>query len=511
MKIPVALYARVSSEKQAEGDSLEHQISLLTEYMKRQLGDEYYTDESLLYVDEAISGYYKTLLDRPAIQRMFNEAEKGRFKVALFKEISRMGRDEEEIIKVPRIFESYGIRVIATNDYYDSNNPDSKIFFSLSSALAEKESEKISTRVSSGHREKARKGQWATVAPVGYKINNETKRLEIDDETSFIPKLIFDLYVNKRLGTTTIANKLNEMGLKTSKGNLYEKAYVRGILINQVYIGTVIYGKNRNKLERIYDENKNLIAKKKKMVPRTDYIEVPNAHPPLIDSLIFWKAQELMKSRSHVGESKRAAKHPLVGLAFCGKCNSSIICQCRRQIKGKYEYRYYKCSNHHRYGSIACDFPPIRADILEQGIYQAVIDHLQKLSSKTSGFKVETESKKLNLDLDKKINEKKKLIKQQGQMAHDRDLYTEDSFREIMINIKKQIELLEFQMSVIQKQIEEINKKESGYEFIKKMMDEVLNINLDNKSEMRSLFHEVIEKIVLNEDGSVQKLIFKHS
>ncbi|XOS91795.1 recombinase family protein [Brevibacillus laterosporus] len=92
--IPVAIYARVSTDRQ--GDSIEHQVSFLREYVSRNLGELYYTDDTLIYSDEGISGYSTTILDRPAMKQLLDDAKKGVFKVVLIKGI---GREKEHCLE----------------------------------------------------------------------------------------------------------------------------------------------------------------------------------------------------------------------------------------------------------------------------------------------------------------------------------------------------------------------------------------------------------------------------
>lgn len=508
-KIPCAVYARVSSDKQAEGDSIIHQVSLAKEYIARQLGEDYYTDESLVYKDEALSGYSTTLLDRPAIQRMFNDAEKGHFKVALFKEISRASRDGEETIKVPRIFETYGVRVIVINEFYDSLQPDTKILLPIQGMLAEKESEKISTRVSSGYREKARSGQWATIAPLGYKINKETKKLEIDEITSDTVKRIFNMYVNERIGTETIAKIFNEEGIKTPRGSIWDKMGVRRILKNEVYAGTVLYGRHRNVIERIYDENKNLVAKKKKMVKQDDFIRVENAHPEIISKEMFLKVEEIMKGRVR-GEFKgNRAKHPLVGLLKCAKCGSSFICQAKQS--GKYTYRHYKCANRHRFGKEQCDQDIIVADKLEVAIFDILMKKLENISNDTIYAKgiIEIESHQSKIKAFSR--EKKKLAQKQLQMTKDRDLYTDETFREVMLGLKKDIEHYESQIIMIDSQLKEIGKRNNNYTFLGEVLEKIKTTDINNQIELRAIFHELIEIIEINDKETINNIRYSYN
>lgn len=146
--IPVAIYASVSTDKQ--GDSIEHQVSFLREYVSRNLGEGYYTDDTLTYSDEGIGGYSTTILDRPAMKQLLNDAKKDLFKVVLIKELTRFGRDDEDNSRAINILEASDVRV-RSNDGYDTEQQHTKML--LKFILAESESERISTRVAIGFRE----------------------------------------------------------------------------------------------------------------------------------------------------------------------------------------------------------------------------------------------------------------------------------------------------------------------------------------------------------------------
>jgi site-specific DNA recombinase len=218
-KIKCAIYARVSTDQQ--GDSIENQVSQYQEYLSR-LGDQFDISDITVYRDQAVSGYYTSVFDREEMKKAIQDARNNKFQLLIFKEVSRVGRDKQENPAIIGMFEQYGVRVIANNDNYDSMNKDN-ITFDILSVLSEQESKKISARVSSARKQKARRGQWSGEAPIGYKVNRETQKLEVDPELKEIPALIFDLYVNKGLGTFKVAEYLNKRGLKTKNGNLWPR------------------------------------------------------------------------------------------------------------------------------------------------------------------------------------------------------------------------------------------------------------------------------------------------
>lgn len=511
MKINVAIYARVSSDQQVEADSVDRQIITIKEYVRNNLGDEYEINEDLIYHDDGISGYYTTVLERPAMVRMLQDAKLGKFQVAVFKEISRMGRDNEELIKLPRLFESRGVRVISL-DAYDSDMPDRKILLPFKGMFAEMESDRISLRVSEGQRAKARQGEWSGHVPLGYSLNKETKRLEIDENEAEIVRLMFDLYGNHKIGGVTIATKVNSMGYRTKKGMLFNSSRISEILTNQVYIGRIVYGKNRMKVERVYDDNNNLVAKRKKYHPTNNPIIFDNAHQPIIDELLFWTVQE-MKASKNVQKRITGAKHPLVKILFCAHCGTGLICQTRKAKKTDWQFRYYKCNRKHHYGEteFGCKSDNIRADILEQRLFEEVMKHLNEVKRN----RYTSKNKNSNNALDNKIkqleNEKKKISRQQIQLTQDRDLYTQEIFREIMLGYKNQIENYDKQIEITKIQLTESLKQKDATLVIDDLLNNMSKIDLKNFEQLRAFFLKTLEKVIVRSKEDIDEIKFVHA
>lgn len=494
--IKCGIYARVSTDKQE--DSIENQIGQATEFISR-LGDEYVVDEECIFIDTAVSGYYTSVFEREAMKKAIEYAKQKRYQVLVFKEISRVGRDKQENPAIVGMFEQYGIRVIAINDNYDSLNKDN-ITFDILSVLSEQESIKTSSRVSSARRQKALRGEWGGEAPIGYKVDRQTKKLIIDEEKKHIPKLIFDLYVNHGYGTFKIAEYLNQKGMLTKNNREWSRGTVAGVLKNQAYIGNVVHGMRKNVLKRTYDETGRM--RKKKMQVKTDPSEwtiVENAHEPIIDKETFYEAQRILKSRTHSREP-RHAYHPLTGILICGKCNAGMICQ-KRTHENK-EYRYYICKTYHKYGRSKCKQANVNADKLEKTIVEIVKNRLNNLV--TSNINVFADRSKdilrLEKEKDRLIKAKEKAEKDQIDIFSQRDLFSEEVYKEQMMKLKNQILSLEEEISIIENKIEAINIQASKEADLNNIIEEFLKIDMEDTANLRKLLHELIDKIYLNDN-----------
>ncbi|MBG9772920.1 recombinase family protein [Brevibacillus laterosporus] len=493
--IKCAIYTRVSTDHQA--DSTINQEAQGREYISR-LGPEYDKTDIIVYRDEVVSGYYTSVFDRAEMKRAIQDAKENKFKLLIFKEVSRVGRDKQENPAIIGVFEQYGVRVIAINDNYDSLNKDN-ITFDILSVLSEQESKKISSRVSSARRQKARRGQWGGEAPIGYKVNRETKKLEIDPENCYIPKLIFDLYVNHGLGTFKVAEHLNGHGIRTKNGNLWGRVSINRVIRNQAYIGNVVYGTRRNALQREYDDTGKMSKKKVQIkIDKTEWEVAEDVHEPIIEKETFYNAQKILLSKSH-GRTPRRAYHPLTGILFCAKCGQGMVCQ-KRTCKDK-EYRYYICKTYHKYGRSVCSQANVNADVLEQDVIDIVKNELNSIPAdkvEITGSKT-NDIERLGKEIKKNNVKREKLKKDQIDIFNQRELFDESTYQQQMLEIKSQINHIDEEIQIIENQIKVLMEQVAESSTLDYLIEEVKNISLNDPEKLRVLLHDIIKRIELKE------------
>jgi site-specific DNA recombinase len=494
-KIKCAIYARVSTDQQ--GDSIENQVSQCQEYISR-LGEQYDANDVVVYRDEAVSGYYTSVFDRAEMKRAIQDARNHKFKLLVFKEVSRVGRDKQENPAIIGMFEQYGVRVVAINDNYDSLNKDN-ITFDILSVLSEQESKKISSRVSSARKQKARRGQWGGEPPVGYKVNRETKKLEVDADWKDVPVTVFDLYVNKGFGTFKVAEYLNRKGIKTKNGNLWSRETVNKLLRNQAYIGNVVYGTRRNQLQREYDDTGKMTKKKVQIrIDRTEWQVVEHAHEPLIDKDTFDAAQRILLSKSH-SRAPRRAYHPLTGILFCGKCKEGMVCQ-KRSHQGK-QYRYYICKTYHKFGRQLCDQANINADQLEEAVILLIRNKLDMIPDELFSITAnkEKDMERLRQEIQFKQTKREKCRRDQVDLFGQRDLFDTETYQRQMLDMKRRIQLLDDEIAVLEKQMAEVTEQLAESASFGHCIAEFKKLELDNLESTRALLHEVIKSITLRD------------
>ena len=310
-----AVYARVSTDMQ--GESLQNQVEYAREYIRR-LGEDFLLLEECVYTDFDQSGYYTRFLQRPAIQKALLDAKGRKYDVIVFKEISRISRDQAEHVEIVSRFTQYGVRIIAINDNLDSDRPETLDLLGIHSVMSEMESKRISSRVSAGRKSLARRGLWIGEAPIGYLVNRETRCLEIDSQFCEIPQIIFRMFTEEKYGTFKIAEYLNSKDLYTKNGRPWSRVTVNRILRNQAYVGDLVYGKTRNTLKRIFDESGYSKIQTRNAIARDDWVVVNGTHEALIERDTFETAQAILETRSR--QNPRRSRHPLTGSLKCGRC-----------------------------------------------------------------------------------------------------------------------------------------------------------------------------------------------
>ena len=345
-KIKVYIYSRVSTAMQTDGYSLDAQKTrarAYAEYNGYQIAGE--------YEDAGKSG--KDIEGRTAFVRMIDDIKNDKDGVSfvLVFKLSRFGRNAADILSTLQTMQDYGVNLICVDDGLDSSKEIGKVMISIVSAVAEMERENILIQTMEGRLQKAREGKWnGGFAPYGYKLIDGF--LEINDDEAQAVRMIYDLYVHKKLGLRSIAHYLDVHGIhkqlrNSIKGELFSADYIKGILKNPIYCGKIAYG--RRKTEKIKG------SRKERRVNNPDGCMISDGiHQPLV-SVADWEAAQMLleaKRNTHSRDySKAKHVHLLSGIVKCPMCGASMygIKSVKRRKDGTaYKAFYYYGCKHRR-------------------------------------------------------------------------------------------------------------------------------------------------------------------
>ena len=302
-----AAYIRVSTDDQIEY-SPESQIKAIRDYAKR---NDLILPEEFIFMDEGISG--RTAGKRPAFMKMIGTAKTKPkpFDVILLWKFSRFARNREDsIVYKSMLRKQLGIDVISISENLGDDKM-SVLFEAMIEAMDEYYSINLAEEVKRGMTEKAKRGEPCSVPPFGYKMIN--KQLVADQKESELIKQVFEWYDNGT-GMLRIAKNLNEMGVRTHRGNKIENRTVEYWLNNPVYVGKIRWTPT-GAINRDYHNADSLI--------------VDGTHEALIDAELWERVQERMrKQKEHYRKYYKPSdkiSHWLVGISHCGICGGPLV------------------------------------------------------------------------------------------------------------------------------------------------------------------------------------------
>ena len=225
------IYARYSSDSQRD-ESIDGQIRECEEYAERN-GLKVLS----CYIDRALSA--KTD-NRPEFQRMIRDSAGGLFDVVLVWKLDRFARNRYDSAHYKAILKKNGVKVVSARETI-AEDSTGILLESMLEGYAEFFSAELSEKVQRGLMENALKGKNnGGGIPLGYVLNHQTQKLEIDPLTAPLVVEIFTRYADGET-VRSIVDDLNEQGLRNPRGKPFRLNSFSGLLTNRKYIGEYQY------------------------------------------------------------------------------------------------------------------------------------------------------------------------------------------------------------------------------------------------------------------------------
>ena len=372
----VAIYLRLSMEDaddRDESNSISSQRMLITEYI--DCYEELRKMERAEFCDDGFSG---TDMKRPGMQRMLGEIKAGRIGCVVVKDMSRFSRDYIELgTYMNQIFPFLGVRFIAINDHYDSQEhrgSTAPIDTAFQTLLYDLYSKDISVKVKAALSSKCANGEFAFgQVPFGYEKSREIKNgVAVKPGEAAIVRDIFSLaYAGN--SSTQIARILNEKKIPTvmqlrhpnkmdidGKVRAWSTQAVRRILNNRFYLGEMTYGRTRRK----YVGSKAGVK-----TPETEWKTIENHHESLVTAEVY---EKVCSFHDGVSVERKMEKNPLVGKLYCGGCGYTMA---YKPLRGKNKHRRFECYKHATLQIPDC-CTYFSADMLEELVLSMLIKEL---------------------------------------------------------------------------------------------------------------------------------------
>jgi site-specific DNA recombinase len=360
----VALYARVSTEEQREGQTIDSQIAELERFAA-----EKGLKISGVYKDDGWSG---SILARPELDHLRDDASKGLFDIVLFNDVDRLARDVSHLGIVKRDLERHGIQVIFKK-LPTEKSPTSNLMINILGSFAEFERELIADRTRRGRRHKVevRQQYLGCKAPYGYRYipkdaaANKAGYLETVPEEAGVVRQMFEWVDKESLSARRVMKRLTAMKAPTRKGShLWAKSSVLRILRSETYAGVWHY----NKHESYEPVRARTDAKYRRLLKSSTRLRSPDEWLPveLPDHLRIVARDRWQRVQDQLNKnttfSPRNAKHGylLKGLVRCGACSARYVGDPNH---GRF---YYRCMSRCK------KYPAIRDAYLDTTVWSAV-------------------------------------------------------------------------------------------------------------------------------------------
>ena len=366
-QLRVAAYCRVSTDEEEQLSSYEAQC-------------EYYTDKIMsnkewtmagIFADEGITG--TSTKKRTEFLRMIRLCKQIMIDLILTKSIQRFARNTLDCINYTRILRQLGIGVLFEKENINSLPPDSEFMITMYGAMAQSESESISSNIRRGRQMHAKVGtlkipcHWL----YGYKKDADGKFCIVPEQA----EVVREIYERYKDGASlrNLKDWLEGNQIKTVLGTAdWSISVIKGILTNEKYCGDVL-------LQKTFCTD--VISKKiVKNVGQMAQYYMPDHHEAIVSREQYNAVKAEMARRSALrspskeavtGRSCYTSKYALSDRLFCGECGT-LYRRKTRNVKGNI-YHEWRCISRLEYGKKYChESPTLREIPLQSAILAAI-------------------------------------------------------------------------------------------------------------------------------------------
>ena len=496
MPLKVAYYARVSTDKDDQLNSLENQQNYFEEMINQNKNWHFIKG----YIDEGISG--TAVKKRTQFLHMVEDASLGDIDLILTKEISRFSRNTVDSIKYTEYLLKQGTIVYFLSDNLNTIQEDAEFRLTIMSSLAQDEVRKLSERVKFGINRMIKDRKLIGGNLTGYYKKNGMYK--INEKEAPIIKYLFTTYASGKVSLKKIGEELAKMGYLNSKGQTYSQTTLAKFLANPRYKG--YYTARLTEVEDYKTHKKIKVAKNKQIVEKDKRI------PAIISEELWNKANNLHElrkrniSRHILNSTKTLENSKYTCKLICSHCQKIYI---RCSGGNRASAPSWACKNYKINGLKACQSPIIKETYLDKifiSLFAELLNnkknYLTTISREYYNIIVNTlENKNSKVLYNEIINinkQKEKLLdlNLKGIISDSELKKKNDSFNNQIVKLKAEIAKIDnkyFEKQQNTKKIRELNN------FLLK--------KIDLKNELPHLMKILIEKVEITKiNNNRQKL-----
>lgn len=483
----VATFSRVSTEMDSQKTSILNQEEIYSSWIEKNKCILYKS-----YIDDGISGTkaYK----RVEWLKMLEDGKNKKYDILLCKSYSRFGRNMIETLGAIKELRENGIRIIFIEDSLDSEADSTK--FGLFSWISEQESQNTSKRIKTVFEHFKEVGKiYNCIAPYGYDYDSNIKNFIINENEARIVKRVFKLYLQGN-GTNKIASILVGEGVPTKKGGTWRGNTIKNMILNEVYLGTLV----QNKSQSI-----DVTIKKINKISKEEWIKHYNNHEAIIDEETFLKANNIFKTNSEKAHKSRFSIKGIERASNVSLFSNLLKCSCGSSMgirRKKNRKPYYNCVEYEKIG-VACGHQSnfIQEEVLIDYIKEKLddmieskFDSIEIVDRNDVKISLENELQSINKQIDKQIILSNNLL----------NLYSDGTISAIQFKLQNEsisntLNTLINNKEALEDKINNIPK--DNVKNFKKDVESIVKVSVDKWN--NSMIKEVIKKIEINTNGII--------
>jgi site-specific DNA recombinase len=386
--VRAALYARVSSDQQAERHTIDSQVAAL---LARAAADGHEITPELRFLDDGQSG---ASLIRPALERLRDLAAMAAIDLVYIHAPDRLARSYAHQAVLVEEFARAGAEVVFLNRPI-GQTPEDTLLLQLQGMFAEYERARIVERGRRGKRHRAQAGAVSVLgrAPYGYRYvgrreaGDDMARFEVVEGEAAVVRRIFGWVGEERASLAVVCQRLFEAGVPSPTGDArWKRSTISALLANPAYAGRARFGRFATAPWRPPlrpPRGRGPIPKhpcRRFLAPPEQWVDIPV--PALIDAALFAEVRaQSDENRRRRRQSLGGVRFLLQGLLVCQACGHALCGRWKAGLRApKPGYSYYRCTgtDSHRFdGRRRCDARPLPVEPLDAAVWAEVRRLLQ--------------------------------------------------------------------------------------------------------------------------------------
>ena len=358
-KTMVAIYSRVSSDKQREEKTIKSQIASNDRYAKAR---SYRVVER--YEDDGISGA-ASIERREGLNSLLASAKEGHFHRVIVWDWNRLGRqDDFELLVQLSQSGVHEIEESSTSALHDLNTFVGKLVAAVKTLTASEERKELKKKLARGKLHKLNKGIWLGSAPFGYAFDKKTGKWSYVEEEIALVKWMHERFLNDGWSLRMICDDLHRRGVEGRRGKVFSHNTLCYLFHSEAYTGRTWANRYNKKIGQR---------------PREEWIEFKI--PKLISRSTYNKILRRLAELKKTGRPSVEGRYLFQGMLKCGLCGARI------RVHKNQHHLYYACHNRSEAREYTrttpdkkrCTLPFIRADKFDEGLFRYLVQQLSDL------------------------------------------------------------------------------------------------------------------------------------